>query len=308
MEEPKLFISYSHDNDEHKDWVLQLATRLRSNGVDVLLDRWKLGLGQDLAAFMERGLSASNRVLCVCSDKYVEKANSGTGGAGYEKQIITAELLSNLNTNWVIPLIRNNELSKLPTFLGSRLYLDFKNNSLYEAKYEELLREILNEPVLPIPDIGKNPFEVIKNFSKQKFIPNSEKYVSPATRGKVTFDYSNNNGCYFIGQSQLLFEIDFSKAGSNSIHLYNDPKSIRSISIAKGQKEITDIKDARNYDTSSRVRTIGINKIALLQNSEGFYAAIKVLSINDDARGSESDEVVFEYLIQTNGSPDFTNS
>lgn len=37
---PEVFISYSHDNDEHKEWVLQLATRLRSNGIDVILDRW----------------------------------------------------------------------------------------------------------------------------------------------------------------------------------------------------------------------------------------------------------------------------
>ncbi|MBU9862223.1 toll/interleukin-1 receptor domain-containing protein [Rahnella aceris] len=34
---PTVFISYSHDNELHKDWVLQLATRLRSNGVEVLL-------------------------------------------------------------------------------------------------------------------------------------------------------------------------------------------------------------------------------------------------------------------------------
>lgn len=39
---PTVFISYSHDNELHKNWVLQLATRLRSNGVDVLLDRWNL--------------------------------------------------------------------------------------------------------------------------------------------------------------------------------------------------------------------------------------------------------------------------
>lgn len=32
-------MSYSHDSEEHKDWVLKLAYRLRSNGVDVCLDR-----------------------------------------------------------------------------------------------------------------------------------------------------------------------------------------------------------------------------------------------------------------------------
>lgn len=38
-----------------------------------------------------------------------------------------------------------------------------------------------------------------------------------------------------------------------------------------------------------------------------FFAAIKVLDIKDDTCGSEFDEVTFEYLIQTNGSPDFTS-
>ena len=57
---PKVFVSYSHDNEEHKEWVLQLAIRLRSNGVDIILDRWNLKLGSDLAAFMEQGLSNLN--------------------------------------------------------------------------------------------------------------------------------------------------------------------------------------------------------------------------------------------------------
>ena len=66
---PEVFISYSHDNEEHKQWVLQLATRLRLNGVDIILDRWNLKLGSDLASFMERGLSKSQRIICICSNK-----------------------------------------------------------------------------------------------------------------------------------------------------------------------------------------------------------------------------------------------
>lgn len=115
--EPKVFISYSHDSDEHKNWVLQLATRLRSNGVDVLLDIWNLRLGQDLASFMEKGLSKSQRIICVCSENYVKKANDGIGGSGYEKQIMTAELIKDQNTEWIIPLIVNNPNErKLPIF------------------------------------------------------------------------------------------------------------------------------------------------------------------------------------------------
>ncbi len=305
---PRVFISYSHDNDAHKNWVIQLATRLRSNGVDVILDAWNTKLGSDLASFMEQGLSDSQRVICICSSKYVAKANGGKGGAGYEKQIMTSELIVDQNTNWVIALIVNNDSDKkTPIFLGARKYISFENPKLYEAKYEELLRDILDEPILPIPPIGQNPFKVVKDFAQQRFLPANEKYVSPSTVGVVTFDYSNNDGRYFIGQGDFVFELDFSKSSDSNIQLYNDPGSIRAVAVVKDLKEIREIKDARIYDSSSRVRRPNINQIAVIQNSNGFYAAIKILSIKDDTRGAAEDEVTFEYIIQTNGSPDFSS-
>ena len=298
-EPPSVFMSYSHDDEPHKDWVLQLATRLRSNGVDLILDRWNTKLGSDVASFMERGLSRSSRVISICSANYVQKANEGKGGAGYEKQIITAEYLLDSNTDWVIPLIRNNSgVRKTPTFLGSRIYIDFENNALYETKYEELLRDILNEPVLPIPEIGPNPFQVIKDFAKQKFIPSNERYLSPATSGEVTFDYSNNNGRFGIGQEFMYFECYFSPGNNAVIIIYSDPPSINTVCHANGVNQINEIIDARNYDISSRARRIPVNQVAVYQNSNGFYAAIKIIRI-------QGDEVTFQYKIQTNGSPDF---
>lgn len=307
--EPTVFISYSHDNEAHMDWVLQLATRLRANGVNVILDRWNLSLGKDLASFMEKGLSNSHRVICICSEKYVEKANGGIGGSGYEKQILTSALIKNQNTNYVIPLIKNNPSEeKTPIFLYGRVYINFDQENLYEKNYEELLRDILNEPILPIPPLGKNPFKNIKNIAKQNFLPSSEKYHSPAVKGEVTFDYSNNNGKYSIGQDKLLFELKFSKSSNTNIILYNDPPSIKSVAIAKGVKEISNIKDAREFDNSSRVRRPKLEEIAIIQNQNGFYAAIKIIKIKDDTRGNEKDEITFQYIIQSNGSPNFSNT
>lgn len=306
---PIVFVSYSHDSEEHSDWVLQLATRLRSNGVDAILDRWNLGLGQDLAAFMERGLSDSHRVLCICSQAYIDKANAGTGGVGYEKQIITAGLLADLNRDWVVPAVRNNpQTQKLPTFLGSRFYIDFEEDRLYESKYEELLRKLLDEPVLPVPELGKNPFETAKACAQQRFIPGSEKYVSPAPKGKVTFDYSNNDGKYSIGSGAYMFETQWSKASDRSIYIYSDPPSVRMVALVKDKQEISSINDARVYDGSSRHRCPNVGQIVLIQNMNGFFAALKVLAIKDDTRGSQFDELTFEYVIQTNGTPDFTKS
>ena len=74
----------------------------------------------------------------------------------------------------------------------------------------------------------------------------------------------------------------------------------------KDISNINQIADARIYDNSSRTRTPAINQIIILQNINGFYAAVKILSIKDDTRGDKNDEVTVEYFIQSNGSPIFT--
>ena len=48
---PKIFISYAWGSG---DLVLELAQRLASHGVDVVVDKWDLKEGQDKYAFMER--------------------------------------------------------------------------------------------------------------------------------------------------------------------------------------------------------------------------------------------------------------
>ena len=87
MSIPKVFISYSHDTLDHKKWVLDLATKMRASGIDSIIDQWDLKPGDDLPLFMETNLIESDRVLMVCTEKYVQKANAGLGGVGYEKMI-----------------------------------------------------------------------------------------------------------------------------------------------------------------------------------------------------------------------------
>ena len=64
---PKAFISYSWDDGAHRDWVEQLATRLRKDGVDVTLDRWHARLGEDIPAFMERAVRENDFLISICT-------------------------------------------------------------------------------------------------------------------------------------------------------------------------------------------------------------------------------------------------
>src|ERR1043165_3947578 len=132
---PVVFVSYSYDDESHKNWVLSLAGGLRANGVDVLLDQWEVGPGGALNAFMERIRTAS-RVVVVCTPSYATKANEGRGGVGYEKIIITGELVRELSTVKFIPVVRRgDDKISVPMFLERRFFLDFTD----DAKYPEML-------------------------------------------------------------------------------------------------------------------------------------------------------------------------
>ncbi len=161
MSIPKVFISYSHDSSDHKSWVLDLATRLRSSGVDAVIDQWDLRPGDDLAHFMETQLMAADRVLIVCTEKYVQKANAGVGGVGYEKMIVTAALLARIDSNKVIPLIRQSGGATLPTFLKTKLYLDFSRPDQFEFSFDELVRTLHDAPLFEKPPITKSLFPAV---------------------------------------------------------------------------------------------------------------------------------------------------
>jgi TIR domain len=160
MAAPKVFISYSHDTNAHKDWVLRLASDLRSQGIDAVLDQWDLSPGQDIVGFMAGGIRSADRVLLICTDMYVSKAEAGTGGVGYERLVVTAEVVGSIDTVKFIPIVRNNASArKVPHFLGPRVYIDFSDESQYAAKLEQLAREIWGAPALAKPPLGENPFK-----------------------------------------------------------------------------------------------------------------------------------------------------
>src|SRR5713101_3784811 len=94
---PTAFVSYSWDSDEHRDWVLEFATRLRGDGVETVLDQWHLVPGDQLPAFMEKAVRESDYVLIVCTPRYRGRSERRVGGVGYEGDIITGQVLATRN-------------------------------------------------------------------------------------------------------------------------------------------------------------------------------------------------------------------
>lgn len=164
---PKVFVSYSHDSQAHKKWVLEFATRLRHVGADAALDQWDLGPGDDIPHFMERNLATADRVIMVCTANYVEKANAGAGGVGYEKMIVTADLMQKVDSNKVIPIVRQDGTHLIPTFLRSKLHLDFSREDQFEESFDNLTRSIHNAPLFVKPEVSTNPFALVSGTPKR---------------------------------------------------------------------------------------------------------------------------------------------
>jgi outer membrane lipoprotein-sorting protein len=144
-----VFVSYSRDTDSHREWVGHLADRLDAEpDLHVVLDDYDLYGGKDLAHFMERCRS-SHRVVFVVTSGYVSRANQRRGGVGYEADIAVAEILANQLTDKFIPVLRQG--SELPTFIGAKAYIDFREGENYEQSLDALLKAIRRQTRRPRP-------------------------------------------------------------------------------------------------------------------------------------------------------------
>jgi hypothetical protein len=161
-ETPKVFISYSWTTPNHEDWVINLAERLVSDGVDVVIDKWNLKEGQDKFNFMETMVKSPDiqKVLIILDKKYSEKAEQRAGGVGTETQIISPKIYGDVSQEKFIPIVAETDDSGnayVPTFLESRIYIDLSDQNSFEESYEKLLRNIFQRPSYSKPKLGKAP-------------------------------------------------------------------------------------------------------------------------------------------------------
>lgn len=228
MSIPTVFISYSHETQAHKKWVLDLASRLRNTGIDASIDQWDLKPGDDLPHFMEQKLASSDYVLMICTETYVTKANSGTGGVGYEKMIITSDLLANIDSNKIIPIIRQEGSFNVPTFLKSKLYINFSLNDEFEFSFDELVRTIHNAPLYKKPEIGNSPFEPVTEGKQEKTHDAIKELMTIILayfeRGDSYINYNNLIGN--VGKSRVMLDILISEAVKKGYITFTNPMII----------------------------------------------------------------------------------
>ncbi|MDU0457633.1 MAG: TIR domain-containing protein [Geobacteraceae bacterium] len=139
------FISYSHESAEHDAKVLALAKKLKKDSFIVKFDKFDLNGGDDFPHFMEKAVAESDKIILICTPTFAKKANNGTNGVGYEKMIITGELLRtfNVSDNKLIPLIFSGTRdTAIPKYVGSKSDIMQKSRNSYKQLTDAIKKNI----------------------------------------------------------------------------------------------------------------------------------------------------------------------
>lgn len=144
MNKIRVFVSYSWDSDDHRQWVKKLADSLESyNELHVEWDGYDLDSMSDKNLFMEKGISSSDYVLVVATEEYKRKADERKGGVGIETYLSTARhwdsLLAEQRTNVILLLKDRNAI---PNYLKGNKYIQFYEDANFESSLIEVIDQI----------------------------------------------------------------------------------------------------------------------------------------------------------------------
>ena len=156
---PTAFISYSHEAPEHNDRVLDLANRLRAEGVDCELDKYQVSPPEGWPLWMQKQVQKSDFVIVVCTATYSRRSagdeEPGKGlGTAWESRSIHQILYDAVENRRVIPVVFDHrDVIHIPLALKSATYYDLSKEDDYRALHQALT----NQPVVEKPPLGPIP-------------------------------------------------------------------------------------------------------------------------------------------------------
>ena len=159
---PKFFISYAWGSQEHDGKVIALATDLKTDGVEVVFDKWQLKEGNDTISFMEKSVldESITNVLILIDPTYAKKANERAGGVGTETQIISAEVYNKVEQRKFIPVVFEKDdegnICK-PQYLKGLLHFDLSTPDKYDTEYRRMVRTLYGIDTYKEPELGNPP-------------------------------------------------------------------------------------------------------------------------------------------------------
>jgi nucleoside phosphorylase len=154
---PKVFISYSHDSQEHKDRVLELADRLREDGIDCTIDQYEESPREGWQRWMLNQVEEATFILVACTEQYDRRFRGrevvGKGkGVTWEGGVIIQELYEDQGQNdkFIPVTLAPEDANFIPNPLRSATSYRLNTADGYELLY----RRLTNQPRTSKPALG----------------------------------------------------------------------------------------------------------------------------------------------------------
>ena len=171
---PRVFISYSHDSQEHKDLVLELADRVREDGIDCTIDQYVESPAEGWQRWMLNQVEEATFGLVACTEQYDRRFRGretiGKGkGATWEGGVIIQELYDDQgqNSKFIPITLAPEDANFIPSPLRGATSYRLNTADVYELLY----RRLTNQPRTRKPELGK----------LQTLVPRDRKQVFPET-------------------------------------------------------------------------------------------------------------------------------
>ncbi len=150
----KVFVSYSEDTQQNKEWVVRLVNKLRAvYGINAKADA--IDTVNDLNKMMIEGIRDSDKIIIVLTKEYTRKAEAYEAGVGKETRLLSNAVFNNNNKIVIV----KKENCNVPYYLQGFKYVNC-SGGLTDDKLEELVRHLQGMPEYESVPINKNPKRV----------------------------------------------------------------------------------------------------------------------------------------------------
>lgn len=155
---PTAFISYSWDNINHQQWVVNLTNKLRTKGIIATMDLFETQQSTvNLNQMMIKNIKESDYVVIVLTEEYAKKSDDFQGGVGFETMLTIPDIKNSLEKLIFIMKHSGDYTKVFPYHLRDIYAIDFSDDSQFETKFEELIYKIHNVPLYEMKPIGEIP-------------------------------------------------------------------------------------------------------------------------------------------------------
>jgi len=143
---PKVFIIHASEDKER--FVVDFATKLRSNGVDAWVDQWEIHVGDNLIdKIFEQGISEADFFIIVISHHSIQKP-------WVQEELNAAAIKRIKNDTKIIPVIIDRDVV-VPEVLKNTVWERIEDLNSYEESLKKILSSIYR--VYKKPKLGNAP-------------------------------------------------------------------------------------------------------------------------------------------------------